>query len=238
MFNIPLLLSIESSYTVLIPPRKLITILDAPSSFSKKHSPLPAIPSLSDYGSKLGTGKTLAPYRTSARIVCVPAKSNDADLPATAAGGASRTPAPHRTGYPLLIPKPPGEAGRPGPKGYKLSTALDMNNYKEVHAYIKSLVHQYLVTDKPITQQKPVKLEQLFHRSLRRYPQLDEYQDNWALRDFVTTILHNCKKTAEAPTTRPRVRFQPERAARLSASSGSAMSSISTSSSRSEHTRR
>ncbi|KAJ7600166.1 hypothetical protein C8J56DRAFT_1037769 [Mycena floridula] len=178
------------------------------------------------------------PRRKRSVVVCVPAKSNDADLPATAAGGASRTPAPHRTGYPLLIPKPPGEAGRPGPKGYKLSTALDMNNYKEVHAYIKSLVHQYLVTDKPITQQKPVKLEQLFHRSLRRYPQLDEYQDNWALRDFVTTILHNCKKTAEAPTTRPRVRFQPERAARLSASSGSAMSSISTSSSRSEHTRR
>ncbi|THU96431.1 hypothetical protein K435DRAFT_797322 [Dendrothele bispora CBS 962.96] len=91
------------------------------------------------------------------------------------------------------IPKPDGENGRPGRGGYALKDVLgwDQTDYKKAQDFVKELVATILGGDThiPFQSQPPQKLEVVRDKMLKQFPQLADYEDNWATDDFIRAAL-------------------------------------------------
>ncbi|THV00406.1 hypothetical protein K435DRAFT_794156 [Dendrothele bispora CBS 962.96] len=91
------------------------------------------------------------------------------------------------------IPKPNGENGRPGRGGYSLRTVLgwDAKEYKNAQEFVKDLVETMLPKNAytPFTSQSLEVLDPLREKMVEKFPQLRQYEDNWATDDFIRTVL-------------------------------------------------
>ncbi|KAK7448414.1 hypothetical protein VKT23_013678 [Stygiomarasmius scandens] len=91
------------------------------------------------------------------------------------------------------IPKPDGENGRPGRGGYSLKTVLgwDPKEYKKAQEHIRGLVENMLPKNvhTSFTSQPPEVLNPLRKKMVEKFPQLRQYEDNWATDDFIRGAL-------------------------------------------------
>ncbi|KAJ3740308.1 hypothetical protein EV360DRAFT_90432 [Lentinula raphanica] len=89
------------------------------------------------------------------------------------------------------IPKPTGEAGRPGRGGYSLRAALKWSDEKhgKVKRYINRIVQDKLDCTIPYTEQPLLALKQVRDLAAAKYPVLNQYRDNWATDDFIRAQL-------------------------------------------------
>ncbi|KAK7442546.1 hypothetical protein VKT23_016144 [Stygiomarasmius scandens] len=91
------------------------------------------------------------------------------------------------------IPKPEGENGRPGRGGYALKAVLgwDLKEYKKAQEFIKKLVETTLPKNvhTPFTSQPETVLNPLREKMAEQFPQLRQYEDNWATDDFIRAAL-------------------------------------------------
>ncbi|KAJ3854269.1 hypothetical protein EV368DRAFT_63428 [Lentinula lateritia] len=84
----------------------------------------------------------------------------------------------------FLIPKPPGEVGRPGRGGYSLFEVLGWpkKKYDKVKKYINTLVEDHLECELPMS-------EQSVANAVKKYIFLKEYSGLWAINDFIRNHL-------------------------------------------------
>ncbi|KAJ3728477.1 hypothetical protein C8R42DRAFT_716401 [Lentinula raphanica] len=89
------------------------------------------------------------------------------------------------------IPKPLGEAGRPGRGGYNLRDALNWpeERYGKVKRYINGIVQDKLECTLPYTEQPLLALKQVRDLATAKYPFLTQYRDNWPIDDFIRSQL-------------------------------------------------
>ncbi|KAJ3759353.1 hypothetical protein EV360DRAFT_69584 [Lentinula raphanica] len=89
------------------------------------------------------------------------------------------------------IPKPVGEAGRPGRGGYSLQAALSWpeERYGKVKRYINRIVQDKMECTVPYTEQPLLVLKQVRDLAAAKYPFLTQYRDNWATDDFIRAQL-------------------------------------------------
>ncbi|KAJ3845629.1 hypothetical protein EV368DRAFT_70549, partial [Lentinula lateritia] len=83
----------------------------------------------------------------------------------------------------FLIPKPPGEVGRPGCGGYSLFEVLSWprKKYDKVKKFINNLVEDHLDCDVPMSEQSAA--------NVRKVWQQKEYSGLWAVDDFIRNHL-------------------------------------------------
>ncbi|KAL1749658.1 hypothetical protein FB107DRAFT_225120 [Schizophyllum commune] len=105
------------------------------------------------------------------------------------------------------IRKPPGEPGRPGSGGYNLQEKLEMsrNRYRDVMTVMNQLVEKHLQGDKSITKQAPARLAIYYEEALKRFPEMDRYEDRWPVRAFAVSHLHSlqCNSSKRATRSNP-----------------------------------
>ncbi|KAJ3870834.1 hypothetical protein F5051DRAFT_434326 [Lentinula edodes] len=87
----------------------------------------------------------------------------------------------------FLIPKPPGEVGRPGRGGYSLFEVLSWprKKYDKVKKYINKLVEDNLDCELPMSEQRAVNVKKVRDEAVAKYVFLKEYRGFWALDDFI-----------------------------------------------------
>ncbi|KAJ3887129.1 hypothetical protein GG344DRAFT_81034 [Lentinula edodes] len=91
----------------------------------------------------------------------------------------------------FLIPKPPGEVGRPNRGGYSLFDVLSWprKKYDQVKKYINKLVDDHLDCEVPMSEQMAVKVKKFRELAVEKYPFLKEYSGLWAVDDFIRNHL-------------------------------------------------
>ncbi|KAJ3912784.1 hypothetical protein F5877DRAFT_84451 [Lentinula edodes] len=91
----------------------------------------------------------------------------------------------------FLIPKPPGEVGRPGRGGYSLFEVLSWprKKYDKVKKYINKLVEDNLDCELPMSEQRAVNVKKVRDEAVAKYVFLKEYRGFWALDDFIRNHL-------------------------------------------------
>ncbi|KAJ3507462.1 hypothetical protein NLJ89_g6293 [Agrocybe chaxingu] len=84
-----------------------------------------------------------------------------------------------------LIPKPPGEAGRPGRGGYALKEVLgwDERQYQAFAKYMTRLVNEHLDSSKCYSSQSLQTLTLVRQLAVDRYPALQNYVEAWPVTD-------------------------------------------------------
>ncbi|KAH7880260.1 uncharacterized protein C8R40DRAFT_1165169 [Lentinula edodes] len=91
----------------------------------------------------------------------------------------------------FLIPKPPGEVGRPNRGGYSLFDVLSWprKKYDQVKKYINKLVDDHLDCEVPMSEQTAAKVKKVRELAVEKYPFLKEYSGLWAVDDFIRNHL-------------------------------------------------
>ncbi|KAJ4498991.1 hypothetical protein C8R41DRAFT_915651 [Lentinula lateritia] len=94
-----------------------------------------------------------------------------------------------------LIPKPPGEVGRPGRGGYNLRkiTNWSKKDYDDVKDYVKLLVTR-LDCNVPLGQQPLVNIRSIRDEAIAKFDFLAQYDNAWVVDDFVHCQLHYQKR--------------------------------------------
>ncbi|KAJ7077175.1 hypothetical protein B0H15DRAFT_805345 [Mycena belliarum] len=101
-----------------------------------------------------------------------------------------------------LIPKPKGQAGRPGSVGYNLQDEMTLANegprYFRLIAspipsqrIIKDQTHQYLDVTKTISRQDKTRLDKAINLIARAAPFFKKFEGLWPIRDILATYLRN-----------------------------------------------
>ncbi|KAJ3754966.1 hypothetical protein F5878DRAFT_664938 [Lentinula raphanica] len=88
------------------------------------------------------------------------------------------------------IPKPPGEAGRPGRGGYNLQKVLGWSkaDYDEVKDFIKILVRR-LDCSIPFTEHSLFEIDSIRTKAIARFKFLALYSNDWVVDDFIRSRL-------------------------------------------------
>ncbi|KAJ8074409.1 hypothetical protein PM082_015309 [Marasmius tenuissimus] len=96
-----------------------------------------------------------------------------------------------------LIPKPKGEAGRPGSGGYTLEAALGWpdQKYAAVKDHVKEQVLDTLDLNVCMTKQPKKSIGNIKETSLAKFPFLSKYKNLWPVTDFIPSNL-KYRKTA------------------------------------------
>ncbi|KAF9470789.1 hypothetical protein BDN70DRAFT_939425 [Pholiota conissans] len=86
-----------------------------------------------------------------------------------------------------LIPKPLGEAGRPGRGGYNLEEALgwESKDFKRIKKYVHTLIKAFLDPSQCFKAQDELKLNEVRDMVTKRYPILQEYTASWPAVDMI-----------------------------------------------------
>ncbi|KAF8880604.1 hypothetical protein CPB84DRAFT_1639755, partial [Gymnopilus junonius] len=86
-----------------------------------------------------------------------------------------------------LIPKPDGEAGRPGRGGYNLEQALgwEAKKYQSIKTYVKKLVEEHLDPTKNFSSQSLTGLVNVRTLACQKFPVLQDYADSWPVIDLI-----------------------------------------------------
>ncbi|KAF8882343.1 hypothetical protein CPB84DRAFT_1770996 [Gymnopilus junonius] len=86
-----------------------------------------------------------------------------------------------------LIPKPEGEAGRPGRGGYNLEQTLGWpkKEYEHIKKFMKKLVEEHLEPSKNFSSQSLSSLANVRALASDRFPALRNYADHWPVMDFI-----------------------------------------------------
>ncbi|KAJ3873850.1 hypothetical protein F5051DRAFT_431848 [Lentinula edodes] len=91
----------------------------------------------------------------------------------------------------FLIPKPPGEVGRPGRGGYSLFEVLSWprKKYDKVKKFMNNLVEDHLNCDLPMSEQGAANVKKVRQLAVEKYIFLKEYSGLWAVDDFIRNHL-------------------------------------------------
>ncbi|KAJ3781038.1 hypothetical protein GGU10DRAFT_336699 [Lentinula aff. detonsa] len=91
----------------------------------------------------------------------------------------------------FLIPKPPGEAGRPGRGGYSLFDILSWpkKKYDKVKKHINKLVEDHLDCELPMSEQSAANMKKVRQQAVEKFVFLKEYSGLWAVDDFIRNHL-------------------------------------------------
>ncbi|KAJ3709919.1 hypothetical protein EV361DRAFT_955507 [Lentinula raphanica] len=85
------------------------------------------------------------------------------------------------------IPKPEGEAGRPGRGGYNLQTILNWPNkrFKEVKGFIRTRAIATMNCSLPFSEQPLPKIQAIRDEAVIKFPFLSSYENLWVVDDFL-----------------------------------------------------
>ncbi|KAJ4496411.1 hypothetical protein C8J55DRAFT_554137 [Lentinula edodes] len=91
----------------------------------------------------------------------------------------------------FLIPKPPGEVGRPGRGGYSLFEVLGWpkKKYDKVKKFVNGLVEDHLDCELPMGEQSAASVKRVRQQAVEKYTFLKEYSGLWAVNDFIRNHL-------------------------------------------------
>ncbi|KAI0763730.1 hypothetical protein BC629DRAFT_1651846 [Irpex lacteus] len=86
-----------------------------------------------------------------------------------------------------LIPKPSGEAGRPGRGGYNLKDTLGWaaNDYEDFKKKVDRLIHKHLDENKSFVKQRQIDIATVIEKAVESTPILMKYADHWPLTDLL-----------------------------------------------------
>ncbi|KAJ3780262.1 hypothetical protein GGU10DRAFT_380918 [Lentinula aff. detonsa] len=92
---------------------------------------------------------------------------------------------------PAGIPKPDGEAGRPGRGGYNLQTTLawSAKRWRDVKGFIRNRVRATLDCSLCFSDQPLQRLHDIRQEAVAKYSFLQEYEDLWAVDDLIRSRL-------------------------------------------------
>ncbi|EIW74267.1 hypothetical protein CONPUDRAFT_160310 [Coniophora puteana RWD-64-598 SS2] len=98
------------------------------------------------------------------------------------------------------IPKPKGEVTRIGRGGYTLREALawSSDRYEGVKKYVQQLAEKYLNVHETFNAQKTEDLAKVFAEAKEAYAELDQYEGDWVVSDFLRIYLKNSKARKKA----------------------------------------
>ncbi|KAJ3715650.1 hypothetical protein C8R42DRAFT_725464 [Lentinula raphanica] len=91
----------------------------------------------------------------------------------------------------LLIPKPPGEVGRPNRGGYSLYPVLGWpkKKYDKVKLFINELVEKHLDCTAPMSDQALESVKKVRIQAVEKFDFLKEYRGLWVIDDFIRNHL-------------------------------------------------
>ncbi|KAJ3897935.1 hypothetical protein F5879DRAFT_927453 [Lentinula edodes] len=91
----------------------------------------------------------------------------------------------------LLIPKPPGEVGRPNRGGYSLYPVLGWpkKKYDKVKDFINNMVEQHMNCELPMTAQRRADVKKVQIEAVAKFEFLKEYSGLWVVDDFIRNHL-------------------------------------------------
>ncbi|KAJ3717009.1 hypothetical protein C8R42DRAFT_724650 [Lentinula raphanica] len=115
-------------------------------------------------------------------------------------GSESDTPGlphPHSKGQSAGIPKPDGEAGRPGRGGYNLQATLkwSVKKWRSVQGFIRSRVLETLDCSLPLSDQPLLRVQAIRDQASTKFPFLNDYENLWVIDDMIRSRL-KYEKTA------------------------------------------
>ncbi|KAJ3769894.1 hypothetical protein FB446DRAFT_790974 [Lentinula raphanica] len=115
-------------------------------------------------------------------------------------GSDSETPAlphPHSEERSGGIPKPDGEAGRPGRGGYSLQATLkwSVKKWRSVQGFIRSRVLETLDCSLPLSDQPLLRVQAIRDQASTKFPFLNDYENLWVVDDMIRSRL-KYEKTA------------------------------------------
>ncbi|KDR78696.1 hypothetical protein GALMADRAFT_137714 [Galerina marginata CBS 339.88] len=86
-----------------------------------------------------------------------------------------------------LIPKPDGEAGRPGRGGYNLEETLgwEKKDFQRVKKYVTELIDKDLNTSKSLASQSMASVVAVRNQVTERFPVLRNYAQSWPATDLI-----------------------------------------------------
>ncbi|KAJ3872000.1 hypothetical protein F5051DRAFT_433394 [Lentinula edodes] len=91
----------------------------------------------------------------------------------------------------LLIPKPPGEVGRPNRGGYSLYPVLGWpkKKYDKVKDFINDMFEQHMNCELPMTAQRRADVKKVQIEAVAKFEFLKEYSGLWVVDDFIRNHL-------------------------------------------------
>ncbi|KAJ3797278.1 hypothetical protein GGU11DRAFT_756849 [Lentinula aff. detonsa] len=91
----------------------------------------------------------------------------------------------------FLIPKPPGEVGRPNRGGYSLYPVLGWpkKKYDKVKDFINNLVEEHLNCELPMSAQRRGDIKKVQTEAATKFVFLKEYRGLWVIDDFIRNHL-------------------------------------------------
>ncbi|KAJ3746904.1 hypothetical protein EV360DRAFT_89981 [Lentinula raphanica] len=91
----------------------------------------------------------------------------------------------------LLIPKPPGEVGRPNRGGYSLFPVLGWpkKKYDKVKLFINDLVEKHLDCTAPMSDQPLESVKKVRAQAVEKFVFLKDYRGLWVIDDFIRNHL-------------------------------------------------
>ncbi|KAJ3720329.1 hypothetical protein C8R42DRAFT_722054 [Lentinula raphanica] len=115
-------------------------------------------------------------------------------------GSDSETPGlshPDSEGRSGGIPKPDGEAGRPGRGGYSLQATLkwSVKKWRSVQGFIRSRVLETLDCSLPLSNQPLLRVQAIRDQASTKFPFLNDYENLWVVDDMIRSRL-KYEKTA------------------------------------------
>ncbi|KAJ3525028.1 hypothetical protein NMY22_g10747 [Coprinellus aureogranulatus] len=99
------------------------------------------------------------------------------------------------------IPRPKGEAGRPGRGGFALKATLEWpsQRYSNVQRVARDLVRRRLDVTKPFTEQNEETLEEVRDEIALSFPEINRYDKKWPASEFIKAVLKNAPRYRKQP---------------------------------------
>ncbi|KAJ3759298.1 hypothetical protein EV360DRAFT_69609 [Lentinula raphanica] len=100
------------------------------------------------------------------------------------------------------IPKPDGEAGRPGRGGYSLQATLKwpVKRWRAVQGFIRARVLETLDCSLPFSDQSLLRLQAIRDQAITKFPFLNDYENLWAVDDMIRSRLKYEKSALKRKT--------------------------------------
>ncbi|KAI6163466.1 hypothetical protein EDD17DRAFT_1756048 [Pisolithus thermaeus] len=127
-------------------------------------------------------------------------KSVTIKLPSSDSEHSEGSPAPSESSLSSLeselggsdkIPKPSGEAGRPGRGGYNLEDQLGWgeDSFKNLKQFVNKAIKKHLDTTKCRSQQDRQALDTMCNLVTAKFPDMDSFENCWPILDLIQMCL-------------------------------------------------
>ncbi|KDR68197.1 hypothetical protein GALMADRAFT_146446 [Galerina marginata CBS 339.88] len=102
-----------------------------------------------------------------------------------------------------LIPKPEGEAGRPGRGGYNFEEALawTKKDFQKLKKFMNDLIDTHLDTSKKPSSQSQASVNTVRKQAVDKFPTLNNYEDVWPVMDLIRIRLKYSRGQARKADT-------------------------------------